>query len=188
MARLVASEGLDQGAVLDDIPWGEEFEENAPLGIVLTSTCDLEHGHADFVILAALKPAQAVIQASREFRNKVEGAAGNALNRRPWDSLVGLLEDFVHNANIQRYFFVEAQAALGQPPLLADFQHVVSISLGRARACPVLATLPSPFREQLVTHFAAYSSRIGVERTPQPEVTALTDELADPYHGPNGAP
>jgi len=170
--------------VLDGIPWGIE---QPPLGIVLTSTCDLELGKADFLTLAALKPAKAILHASKEFRGKVQGFKGNELTRPAWDSLVQRLKNYIHNADIGRYFFIEAGDALGLQPLFADFQHLVSVPVERAPEFMVRATLASPYREKLITHFSAYSSRIGVDRITDSEADGLVSFLAEPYHGPVAA-
>lgn len=181
MAKLVAAGRLDQGVVLDGIPWGIE---GPPLGIVLTSTCDLEWGKADFLTFAALKPAKAILQASKEFRGKLQGANGNELTRPAWNSLVQRLQGFIHNADIARYFFLEAGEALGLQPPFADFQHLISVPVERARAFPVRATLASPYREKLIMHFSAYSARIGVDRLGDAHAETLAALLAEPYHGP----
>src|SRR2546428_4922426 len=124
MSVLLPSTGaIDQGSVLDGVPWGLD---SPPLGIALTNTCDLEHDKADFLILAALKPAKAIIQASKEFRNKLDGAQGNALKRKAWDSLGELLEDFVHNSSVRRYYFLDGRSALDLDPLFARFEHLIS--------------------------------------------------------------
>lgn len=175
---------LDQGSVLDGVPWNLEA---APLGITLSNTCDLEHDKADFVILAALKPAKDVIQSSSEFQNKLDGVQGRALRRRAWDSLLELLQDFLHNNSIRRYFFLDGREALDLEPLLVDFQQLVSVPLATARNLPLMAILPSPDREKLVVHFAAYTSRIGTDREREGRVTELTELMTDPYHGPEQA-
>lgn len=76
-----ASGEIDQGSVLDGVPWSLEAP---PLGIALTNTCDLEHDKADFLILAALKPAKAIIQQSKDFKSRLDGAEGDVLRRKAW--------------------------------------------------------------------------------------------------------
>ncbi len=164
--------------MVDELPWGLEV---APLGIALSNTCDLAHDKADFVILAALKPAKGVVQASNEFQNKIEGAQGNTLKKRAWDSLVNLLEDIVCNESVRRYYFLDARQALGIDPLVADFQQLISVPIEMAREKPQRAALASPDREKLVVHFAAYSSRIGVRRGDASELTTL---LIHPFVAP----
>ena len=173
-----------QGSVLDGIPWNLEA---APLGIALSNTCDLEYDKADFLIVAALKPAKDVIQASGEFRSKLDGAQGQTLRKRAWESLVALLEDLIHNASVRRYFLLDARAVLDLGPLLVDFQQLISVPIEKARNLPLVATLASPDRERLVVHFAAYTSRIGVDRQAEGEVAGLRDFLAEPYRGPEPA-
>lgn len=183
-ALLPPSGQIDQGSVLDGIPWNLEA---APLGIALSNSCDLEHDKADFVIVAALKPAKAVVQSSSQFRNKLDGVQGRTLRKKAWESLLELLEDFIHNASVRRYFFLDGRAALDLEPLLVDFQQLISLPIATARNLPLMATLPSPDREKLVIHFAAYTSRIGTDRQPEQRVVELTELLTDPYHGPDQA-
>lgn len=173
---------LRQGSVLDGVPWNLEA---APLGITLTNACDLEYDKADFVILAALKPAKDIIQSSSEFRNKLTGAQGHELRRRSWESLVELIEDILHNASVRRYFFLDGRDALGLDPLLVDFQQLISVPVATARNLPHMAALPGPDREKLIVHFAAYTSRIGTERESQERVAELNELLTNPYHGPH---
>ena len=169
---------VNQGSVLNDLPWRLE---NAPLGIALTNACDLEHDKADFVTLAALKPAKAIIQSSREFRNKVEEADGARIGRKAWNSLAVLVRDFIHNASIRRYYLLDPRSQLEIDLVLVDFQHLISIPIEHARGLPQVAVLPSPDRENLVVHYAAYSSRVGVFRQPDDQVTELTELLTEPY-------
>lgn len=175
---------MDQGSVLDDVPW--ELEA-APLGIIISNTCDIEYDKADFVIVAALKPAREIIQASKEFQSKLDGAQGDTLRRKPWDSLVDLLEDLVHNSSVRRYYFLDGREALELDPLLVDFQQLLSLPITQAKSLPMRAVLPSPDREKLVVHFASYTSRIGVDRQPAERVQHLTEILSTPYHGPDQA-
>lgn len=175
---------FDQGSVFDGVPWNLPA---APLGIAITNTCDLEHDKADFVILAAMKPAKEIIQASSEFRSKLEGADGLALKRRAWDSLLEMLADLVHNASIRRYYFLDCRGALGLDPVLVDFQQLISVPIERARSLPFVAALPSPDREKLVVHFASYASRIGVDRQLPARIAELTTLLTHPYHAPTRA-
>jgi hypothetical protein len=179
-----AASRLDQGSVLDGVPWNLEA---APLGIIISNACDLEHDKAEFVIVAALKPAREIIQASSEFRSKLDGAQGNVLRRKPWDSLMELLEDLIHNSSVRRYYFLDGREALELDPLLVDFQQLVSVPIAQAKNLPMRAALPSPDREKLVVHFASYTSRIGVDRQPTDRVQNLTELLSEPYHGPEQA-
>lgn len=175
---------LDQGSVLDGVPWRLEAP---PLGIIISNTCDLEHDKAEFVIVAALKPAREIIQASRDFQSKLDGAEGKTLRRKPWNSLTELLEDLVYNNSVRRYYFLDGREALELDPLLVDFQQLVSVPIAQAKDLPMRAVLPSPDREKLVVHFASYMSRIGVDRQSADRVQRLTEILSEPYHGPEQA-
>lgn len=136
-----ASGEIGQGSVLDGVPWSLEAP---PLGIALTNTCDLEHDKADFLILAALKPAKAIIQQSKDFKSRLDGAEGDVLRRKAWDSLADLLADFIHNASVRRYYFLDGRSALDLDPLFVDFQHLISVPISQARSLPQMAALTSP--------------------------------------------
>jgi hypothetical protein len=70
-------------------------------------------------------------------------------------------------------------------PLFADFQFLTSVPLGSSPS--VLAQLDSPDREHLVTHFSAYSSRIGVDRPQGTTLDRLKSELVNPWSAPSGS-
>lgn len=185
MTALVAPTGapaLTQGAVLDALPWGLD---PAPLGVVLTNPCDLRWEKASYVIVSALVSAKDVIWASSDFRSWAgDHPREGALSKKRWDSLSRVLQGFVRSDSICRYFLVESDV-LGEEmgPLVADFQHLLSIPIEEAGRKPVVALLPPPDREKLIMHFAAYTSRIGVDRAVERE-QALIKHLASPFRPP----
>lgn len=184
MAKLTSEVGgsLDQGFVVYGLPW--RVDPPPALGIVLTNTCDFEHDNAQFVIAAALVPARPVIQGSAEFENKVANADKGELSKTRWKSVRRLLEDKIFNREIARYFLLDADE-LGMDPLFADFQFLVSVPISWADEMRAVAKLQSPYREQLIVHFASYTSRIGVERPHGDDLSRLHETLADPWIPPN---
>ena len=182
MSCLVKSGGLKltQGAVLDDVPWNLCPK---PYSIVLTNPCDVENGKASFIIVAAMLSARDTIRASSEFRNRTDPATDHTLTRKQWDSLRVFLTSYVHNTDIRRYFFIDAQC-LDVDPLVVDYQLLMSMSWPQAQKCRLLARLPSPYVEQMIMHFASYASRIGADRISEDHARELTDFLAQPFRGP----
>ncbi len=180
MAALVAGGEFTQGAVLDDLPWGLR---DGPLGIVLTNPCDLVWEKASYVVVAALIDAKDVIQSSKEAGAILGGDDGSGgLSRNQWVRLEKVLKQYVYNADITRYFLVEARV-LTLPPLMIDFQNVLSVPI-RQVSRDVQAVLPSPYREQMIVHYASYVSRIAVDRVEGAELDALIRELAVPHTPP----
>ncbi len=181
MAALVSGDEFTQGAVLDDLPWGRS---DGPLGIVLSNPCDLERDKAAYVVVAALVPAKAVIHSSNEVRSLVKDAdERGVLSKKQWRALERKLERYVHNADITRYFLVDA-SLLGLNFLLVDFQSVLSVSYDEISK-DVLAGLPRPYREKMIMHYASYVSRIAVDRREGAELRGATRELAEPFRAPS---
>ena len=166
---------LHQGSVLYGVDWGAEFN---PLSIVLSSECDILNDKASFLIVATLLPAKETLTQSKEYINKAGAAKDDILPSKAWKSLCDFLEGYIYNKGITRYYFIDPRDAIDAPYLLADFQHVTSVSIDVARKLDIVAQLPSPFKEQMVVQFASYSARIPVER--DPDVTPITEFLIDP--------
>ena len=178
MAFLEAAESKDvfQGAIVERVPWGLE---QAPLGIVLTAACDLEHQKASFVLIGALKLAQGVLQESKEWKSLTEHRKTEGVSATSWRKMTALFDSWIHNKDIQRYFFLRADDPLGLDPMVIDFQQLIAIPFDRTADLTVVAKLPPPFREKLISHLSAYLSRIGVER--DPDTSDLVTHLAHPY-------
>lgn len=169
---------ITQGTVLDNIPW-----DYAPdlLGIVLSNPCDLQYDKASYFLLAALIPARETIQESKDFIQRVEGVKDFKLKKKTFDKLPGFMEQFIHNKNIIRYFFIDPSKALSTPPFFVDFQNLITIPISHQKNLKVIAQLPSPHREKMIMHFASYISRIGVERLDKIRTKELVSELVNPY-------
>jgi hypothetical protein len=180
MAALVTSDEFTQGSVLDDLPWDRS---DKPLGIVLTNPCDLQWEKAAYVVVAALLPARDVIHASNDVRAITDNAdEQQALSKTKWATLEKRLEKYVYNADITRFFLITAEV-LELPPLLIDFQDVLSVPFDEVPKS-VLAVLPSPYREKMIVHYASYVSRIAVDRVEGAELDGITRELAAPFRAP----
>ncbi len=178
LARALSVDSLTQGSVVDDVPWGVN---PAPLGIVLTNACDFEWEKASYVVVAALGEARAIIQASSEFRNKLENVSSEELSKRKWTTLANLAQGWINNSAVMRYFTVDAEAPLNLGPLCVDFQWLLSMPINEAKRCRVVAQLPSPDREHMIVHFSAYVSRIAVDRLDDGRLSTLTAQLCSPY-------
>ncbi len=171
---------ITQGSIVDGVKWG--LGDVEPLGIVLSNPCDLEHGKASFFIVAALLAADETIKISKEYKDKTVSAnSNNGLSSKAWTSFRKYLTEFIHNKNIVRYYFIDtADGIIDAPPLFVDFQLIKSIPIDT----PIdnVAQLPAPYVQQMIMHFVAYTSRIGVDRVDEFQEMKLVNELANPFY------
>jgi hypothetical protein len=176
------SDEIKQGMIVDRIPW--PLEGPKPLGIVLSNPCDLEHNKASYLIVAALIPAKETIQLTNEFINRIQNPSpeNHAISKKKWDSISDLLESYIHNKNIVRYYFIDARPIIESPLFFVDFQLIISIPIDNANHLEKIAQLPSPFVEQMIMHFSSYTSRIGSDRLENDQVEEILTLLAHPYH------
>lgn len=178
------SDTITLGSIVDGVPWSLPSVPNtgrSPLGIVLSNPCDLQWGKADLYLIAILLPAKDILQQTREFQAKVESSKDNLLTRKPWDSLSAMLEDFIHNKNIARFFFIDPDF-LDNIALFVDFQFLISLPVTEYQdKLEIKSQLVSPYREKLIVHFANYTSRIGVDRLGRDLTDRYIERLADPY-------
>lgn len=167
---------LRQGSVVDGVDWGIP---NGPLGIVLTNQCDFENAKAAFVIVCCLVGARETIQNSKEYKERFKDIREETISKKKSKPIKDFLEDYIHNKNIARYYFIDADDNMGTPSLMADFQHLISIPYQDTSKLEVVAQLDTPYVEQLMVHFASYSARIPSNRSDSSE---LISEIISPYH------
>ena len=171
---------ITQGSVLDNIPWNLD---PAPLGIVLSNPCDLEWGKASYILVASLIPAKETLQLSKEFQQKVSSAdESNKLSKSKWKPFGVYLKQFVNNQNIVRYYFIDPTKAIEAPLFFVDFQHLITVPIEQKDQLEIVAKLPTPHKEKMISHFASYVSRIGVDREIEETTEVLMNQLADPFH------
>jgi hypothetical protein len=174
------AEQVKQGMIVDQIPW--DIDGPKPLGIILSNPCDLEHDKASFLLIAALVPAKETFQASNEFQDRIQGRGNFQLGRKQWDNLCKLIETYIHNKNIVRYYFIDPRPLIEEPMFFVDFQFIISIPFYKSSMLDRVAQLSSPFVEQMITHFAAYTSRIAGERADGSQLEEVISEIAQPYY------
>jgi hypothetical protein len=179
---LEPSEQIKQGMIVDQIPWS--FAGPGPLGIVLSNPCDLEHDKASYLLIAALIPAKETLQQTKEFQNKIQGVGEDHLlkGNKQWKGLTELIGNFIHNKNIVRYYFIDPRPIIEDPLFLVDFQLVLSIPLSESGMLNKVAQLSSPFVEQMIVHFASYTSRIASDRVADSQAEEIIAKIAEPYH------
>lgn len=167
---------ITQGTVVDNAQWGDDPN---PLSIVLSNACDFENDKLGYVILAALVPANEVIVNSKEFTNKVAGISSkDTISGNREKALRNLLENYIYNKTINRYYFLNA-TVLDCPPLLIDFQRIQSIECTEIGNLIAVAQLDSPYKEEMIMRFVSYTARIPVKRE-EYDVSFLNSLIA-PY-------
>lgn len=153
---------ITQGTVVDNAQWGEDPN---PLSIVLSNACDFENDKLGYVILAALVPANEIIVNSKEFTSKVAGISScDTISGNRNKSLRKLLENYIYNKTINRYYFLNVATVLDCPPLLIDFQRIQSIESAEIENLTAVAQLDSPYKEEMIMRFVSYTARIPVKR------------------------
>jgi hypothetical protein len=176
------SEQIKQGMIVDQIPWS--LGGPKPLGIILSNPCDLEHDKASYLLIAALIPAKETLQLTKEFQNKIQGAEEDhqLKGNKQWKGLTELIENFIHNKNIVRYYFIDPRPIIEGPLFFVDFQFILSIPISESTVLDKVAQLSSPFVEQMVVHFASYTSRIASDRVDDSQAEEIIAKIAEPYH------
>ena len=180
MSSLIAcSANITQGTVVDNVPWRVEPR---PLGIVMSNPCDIEWDKASFILIASLIPAKETIHLSKSFQDKVSSAnTQKELKSKTWESLNKMIETYVFNSNITRYFFIDPTDILTAPLFFVDFQHLITVPIDYTDGLEKVAQLPNPHVEKMIMHFASYVSRIGTGRFSSEKTQNFVDMLAHPY-------
>lgn len=170
---------ITQGSIVDGVDWGED--KNDTLGIVISNACDFEHDNIGFVVTLPLLPASAVIQGSKEFQSQLKNVAegSNVLSKGASKSIINILEKYIYNKAITRYYLIDPKPLLEAPCLMADFQQMVSTPISKIDSLIPIAKLKSPFIEQMMVQFASYTSRIPSDRVEEDHKTALIKELTE---------
>ena len=176
MARIDISTGiLTTGTIVSSIPWGQGEPEQP--GIVLSNACDIEHNKAGYVIIAGLVDAKETLKDSKEYAN-LNITPGSELSKGKKKSLKNFFEDYLFNKGITRYYMVYPSKELEpyMPAMMVDFQHLISIPVNDINRLTLVAELRSPYREEMMHHFTAYTARVPV---PREEVSDILPMLTD---------
>lgn len=156
-------ERITQGSIVDGVDFG--FEEDNPLGIVLSNACDFVNDKMGYVIVACLVPAKGVLLESKEFKNRIKGIGEDKkLSKTKWEKLKPFFDDYIYNKGVARYYFIDPNPVLEAPFWFVDFQHLVSIKYTNINNMENIAQLNSPYREQMMVQFASYTARIPIDR------------------------
>jgi hypothetical protein len=171
---------ITQGTIVDGVDWGRG--DCNPLSIVMSNSCDLEHGKSNFLIVAALESASDTLQQTVEFKSLVENANENfELTKKQWNAFRNFLLNYIHNKNICRHFFFDPRPVIDMDCLVVDFQQVKSIEMDKIQFLSIEGQMNHPFVEQMMMRFTCYTSRIPVDRVNSELENIYIQELANGY-------
>ncbi len=168
---------ITQGTIVDNVDWGRNDGTN-PLSIVMSNACDIEHGHCNFIIVAALELAEDVLPMTAEFKNKVKDNKEGVISSKQKSSLKNLLLDYIHNRNICRHFFFDTRPVIDLGCVLVDFQQIKCVEFKNVGSLVPIAQLKHPFVEQMIMRFTSYTARIPVDRVDEKLIEQYYKEIA----------
>jgi CheY-like chemotaxis protein len=145
----VAGTGLEAG----DLLRGKDGDEDS-WWLVLTPSCDLEHGKADYVQLAAclLLDDQADVVLWRSGK-------GNKGERKTAEKRVVEILRQQSGGQLDRWLFLPQ--ALDIPDLIVDMQRLRSVPNAEVDDLERIASLDSPFAESAINRYNRYYGRVG---------------------------
>lgn len=150
---------IAQGVIVECAEW-KVGDSDIPLGVVLSNDCDLEHDKCGYIILLGLVDASLVITSSKEYL----AMSPEKPSKKQEKAIHDYFASFIHNKDIRRYYFIGDEPEIGTPSMVIDFQLIKSIPFIEASTLNPIARIRSPFKEQMIVHFAGYTSRIPSDR------------------------
>lgn len=153
---------IEQGVLVETPNWNVG-DFTVPIGLVLSNACDIANDKCGYLILLGLAEASFVLTSSKEYLS----LSPEKSSKKTKKAIKDYFQKFIHNKDIRRYYFIGALDEIGIPDLVVDFQLLNSVPYDpnkeKLGLVPV-ARLKSPFKEQLIVHFSAYTSRIPSDR------------------------
>jgi hypothetical protein len=166
---------LTQGSIVDAIDWGNP--EDNPVGIILSNACDLAHeGHCSYLIVAAMYPAQMILQSSREYKGIIPDPTVK-LTRKQLEKRAEYFSNYIHHKTINRYYFIDCTETLLGMHMVIDFQRIISMPHKCMHTLKPIAHLVSPLREQMIMQFAHYTARIPSDRVDEEQEANIIETL-----------
>lgn len=170
---------VDQGAIVEGVYFyaiDEVFH-----GVVLTPTCDIAQNKAELLVLCAAINAWDLVSDLIKTDWKNDGLVSDTgeliaaadLSQGKRKTLRDKIQRLMRQ-QFPRYHWL-APIADGKDPLIADFQILACVAPEEIDSARIVASLESPFREQVPTRYAAYVGRIGTPDIPP----SVQDEWVD---------
>jgi hypothetical protein len=136
-----------------DLLRGKDDEEES-WWIALTPSCDLEHGKADYVLLAGCVPFEEHVDVVAW-----RSCSGSSGERKTAERRVVELVRQQTGGQSDRWLFLPQ--ALDIPDLIVDMQRLTTLPVAETSFLERVASLDSPFAEAAVNRFNRYYGRIG---------------------------
>jgi DNA-binding response OmpR family regulator len=135
--------------------------------VVLTPSCDFEHGHAEHVLLAKC----AKLDVQPEYTEYVQNR-----NSESEGKLKSLVKD--HRTGGQSYRYKYLPSTFFIPDLVVDLQSLKQVPRGQLELDSIekVAALDSPFTEGLLTQFSHYYGRVG---TPDLDIELVLSRIGE---------
>lgn len=170
---------IDQGDVLypvkikNWINWWPE-EENHPI-IILTPTCDIIQGKADFHRITVLKPFPMFFL---ELHEEICGTTQfdmKSISRNKRDRLKDKTLKAITNA-WPRFHFLPKESIFSVDRII-DFEVIASVPISSFNRNLRICRLNSPHKEQLIHRYSHHTMRIGTKDLSKEKVNQVLDEL-----------
>lgn len=143
--------------------------------IVLTPSCDLAQGKAEFVVVAECM----MFEECDEYQKHATAKAQSEANQQPYtmsgnarDALLKVVKNTRSGRAADRDYFLPAAWSI--PALLVDFQRSAHLPLDQLDRYERCGQLDAPYAEALIAKGVRYLGRIG---TPDLDFEALIDDL-----------
>lgn len=155
---------VDQGDVFVGLYFHAlEAEVNA---VVINPTCDIEHGKASFIKFVSTVPTYVVVRtiADSVGINESSLQSEEPLPKNLFDRLIKAIRRNVNGDFLPRFYLMPAFPDIF-PISYLDFQRVFVIpflQVEREYMGKRAARIVSPWREEILTRYAGYSTRVGV--------------------------
>lgn len=145
--------GDDRSSITDE----ENGEAGGALCIILTPTCDLVNRKASVVLLAELVPADSASGKPADQVRRIVNQSSAGQNAKAIEAAARLVNQDIDS----KYFFLPAIPQLNHIAKVVDFTRLRTLSRAELDDKEPIATLDSPFRENLLSRFANYMNRHG---------------------------
>ncbi len=156
------------------LPTNDNGSESDCWYVIVTPSCDLVENRrkAEFVVLAQCRP----LESFKEYEIFLEAGSAESSQESRLKSLLGSRP---HRRQPDRYHYLPA--AWSVPHLMVDNQLVVSVPYNElVEHYEKVASLDSPFAEELVHRFTRYIGRLG---TPDLDLDAIVTRLMQDASG-----
>ena len=162
--NVALTEMVDQGDIFQDL-YFPAVDANV-LAVVITPTCDLEHGKTHFIKFVSTAALDLVIRIIADSVGIHHSSfdSGNVLSKTKLSQLMEMFKRNIRGDFLPRYYLLTEYSG-GFPASYLDFQQIFVIPTRQVYEEYLsnrVAKVESPWREQIVAQYSGYSMRVGV--------------------------